>query len=92
MIRKLEWKLDKLVTKEYLETFFQVNKKDMNNFAGDIETLILECKITHARRVLGLPLNLHKILNKDDIETAFKKFITNKKNKSDVTKYHGMYT
>ena len=92
MIRKLEWKLDKLVTKEYLELFFTLNKKDMVHYAGDIETIILECKITHARRVLGLPLNQHRILNKEDIENAFKKFITNKKNKNDMSKYYGMYS
>jgi SpoVK/Ycf46/Vps4 family AAA+-type ATPase len=93
MIRKLGWKLDKSVTFEYLESFFQANKKEFNNYAGDIETVILECKITHARRVLGQPLNIHKILNKTDIESAFKKFITNKKsNKVDLTKLSGMYT
>jgi hypothetical protein len=93
MIRKLKWKLDKIVTKDYLESLFQTNKKDFNNYAGDIETVILECKITHARRVLGQSLSLHKILNKDDIESALKKFITNKKSKTtDLSKLGGMYT
>jgi SpoVK/Ycf46/Vps4 family AAA+-type ATPase len=93
MIRKLQWKLDKTVTKDYLESFFNTNKKDFNNYAGDIETVILECKITHARRVLGQPLFLHKIINKDDIESALKKFITNKKTKTiDLSKLGGMYS
>ena len=51
------------------------------DFGGDIETILLNCKLTHAKRVLGKPYVFHKIINKEDLLNAFEKFKSNKKTK-----------
>jgi SpoVK/Ycf46/Vps4 family AAA+-type ATPase len=82
-IKKLQWNLDEELSKEYLEQFFKTNKKDINNFGGDIETIIMNCKMTHAKRVIGKPV-LKKIINIADFTKAFDNFKTNKNKQKEL--------
>jgi len=91
-IRRMKWKLDPEVSATYLEEFFKKNKKDIPHFGGDIETIILNCKMTHAKRVIGKPNIYHKILNIDDIDKAFTKFKNNKKKEDTIDHLYSMYT
>ena len=81
-IKKIKWQLNNDLDREYLETFFKQNKDKFKNFGGDIETLVMNCKMTHATRVIGKSFVHKKIIIKDDFIKAFDKFNTNK-NKSD---------
>ncbi len=91
-IRRLKWKLHPEVSIDYLENFFKKNKKDFPHFGGDIETVILNCKMSHAKRVIGKPNIYHKILTIDDINNAFDKFKQNKKKEENINHLHSMYT
>ncbi|MBA42718.1 MAG: hypothetical protein CMF62_01770 [Magnetococcales bacterium] len=69
-------KYDKDITKFFIE-----NISYFPHFGGDIESLFLNCKIYHGRRVLFLDQNKKKILTLLDIEKGFETFITNRKYK-----------
>ena len=84
-IRKLGWKLDREVSQDYLESFFKTNKEQLNNFGGDIETIILNCKMTHAKRIMGKPYYNKRIITKDDFSKAFDKFKNNKNKKEELS-------
>jgi len=90
-IRRMKWFLDTEVTAEFLEEFFKKNKKELPHFGGDIETILLNCKMAHAKRVLGKPYIYHKIINKDDINIAYDRFKQNKKKKEDLSHLNMMY-
>jgi len=63
--------------------FFRDNKKYFKAFGGDVETLFLNCKIIHAKRVLFLDKQHKKILTFDDLEKGFKNFVDQRKYKKD---------
>lgn len=71
---------------------FRKYREYFPNCGGDIETLFLQCKIVHSRR---MPEN-RKTLNYDDIENGFKQFIANRKydegKKGKKQQYVPMYT
>ena len=81
-IRKIKWKLEKELSKEYLNNFFKQEKDKFKNFGGDIETVIMNCKMIHAKRVLGKSSKYKKILSIEDLQNAFKKFVISKKEES----------
>ena len=83
-IKKIGWKLDTEVSQEYLENFFKINKEQIKNFGGDIETILLNCKMTHAKRIISEPYYNKKILSKDDFIKAFEKFKLNKVQKEEL--------
>jgi hypothetical protein len=56
--------------------FFKLNIKHFPNFGGDIETLILKCKIAHSKRILFLHEKFKKKLNLSDIYNGFNNFIS----------------
>lgn len=75
-LRKTEWKFegqleedieeqDRLM--EILVDFFDKNISYFPHFGGDVETFVMKCKISHARRVLTKPAEIHKILTMDDL-------------------------
>ena len=67
---------------ELLE-FFNDNKGNFPNYGGDIETLFLNCKIAHCRKI-ELSNNIaNKILSLDDIKEGFKMFASSRKNTDD---------
>ncbi len=70
-----DWELD--LSKEELkklESIFITNKKKFPHFGGDIETLLLNCKIYHARRVLFLDSSHRKKLTMEDITYGINNF------------------
>jgi hypothetical protein len=69
-----------------LTKFFKDNIKYFPHFGGDIESLFLNCKIYHGRRVLFLNSDHKKILTLVDIEKGFEKFISNRKYKKEDNK------
>jgi len=73
---KLEnWYLD--IDDDELMTFFRNNKDKFPHYGGDIETLFLQCKIAHGKR---MPEN-KKYLSFSDIELGFNNFVSNRKHK-----------
>jgi len=70
MVNNLGWevKLDKLDT-----SFFKENYSSFTNMAGDIETLLFNCKIAHGKRVFCKPKEKKKITI-TDIKEGFKIF------------------
>lgn len=64
---------------EQLTKFFKNNHKLFPNYGGDIETLILNCKIAHGRRALFREKNMRKYLSYEDIESGLKRFLTERK-------------
>ena len=79
-IKKINWRLNQDINREYLENFFKQNKDKLKNFGGDIETLVMNCKMTHASRVIGKNYKNKKIINRNDLDEAYKKYNLNKKN------------
>jgi hypothetical protein len=64
-----------------LKSFFSMNMEYFPHFGGDIETLFLNCKIAHGRRVLFKDPSVRKILTIHDIEIAFEIFVSNRRYK-----------
>jgi SpoVK/Ycf46/Vps4 family AAA+-type ATPase len=82
-IQKIKWKLHMDLNRNYLDDFFKNNKEKFKNYGGDIETLVMHCKMTHASRIIGKNYAHKKIIIKDDFIKAFYKFNTTK-NKLDT--------
>ncbi len=61
-----------------LQKFFHNNINHFKHFGGDIETLLLNCKIHHGRRVMFDPTQ-RKILSLDDINNGLQTFVANRK-------------
>ena len=70
MVKNLGWevKLDDIESK-----FFKENYESFKNMAGDIETLLFNCKIAHGKRVFCKP-NEKKKITLQDIKEGFKMF------------------
>jgi len=79
MVNNLGWevKLDNLDT-----SFFKENYSSFTNMAGDIETLLFNCKIAHGKRVFCKPKEKKKITI-TDIKEGFKIFNENRGNNED---------
>lgn len=88
-IKMADWKLEDNITKK-LDIFFDNNKDNFPNYGGDMETLFLNCKITHCKRVLFEKPDKRRILNMDDIESGFENYIKNR-GKNDNGLYKNMY-
>ena len=86
-IKKINWKLNNDINRNYLESFFKENKEKFKNFGGDIETLVMNCKMTHASRVIGKSYIHKKIIIKDDFIKAYDKFNINKNKTDDNYEY-----
>jgi SpoVK/Ycf46/Vps4 family AAA+-type ATPase len=78
----MEWKFSQNIIQnnELLTNFIDKHKDSFSNFGGDIDNLILNCKIVHGRRVFGKNKDIQKILTMDDINSGFDRFVKNKKN------------
>ena len=70
MVKNLGWevKLDDIESK-----FFKENYESFKNMAGDIETLLFNCKIAHGKRGFCKP-NEKKKITLQDIKEGFKMF------------------
>lgn len=58
---------------------FKKYKHLMVNQAGDVESLLLNCKILHGRRVIFLDNSHKKVLTLHDVETGFETLIKHRK-------------
>jgi SpoVK/Ycf46/Vps4 family AAA+-type ATPase len=76
-----------------LREFFKDNHEMFPNFGGDIETLVLNVKIEHAKRVYCLEEKDRKKVTLTDVKNAFQHYKTNKvvKPKDDRTSAEMMY-
>jgi SpoVK/Ycf46/Vps4 family AAA+-type ATPase len=80
-INEINWKLDKNLTISEIEKFIEKNKKNFENFGGDIENFLLNIKIKHSLRVFGKNPNLKKNINIDDIKNGFDTYVKSKQDK-----------
>jgi hypothetical protein len=70
MVKKLGWTINE---KDIKTKFFEENYSNFKNMAGDMETLLFNCKIAHGKRVFCKPKE-KKILTLEDIKNGFKRF------------------
>lgn len=78
-LKDSRWKVDdKELDLGYLTTFFDKNKEKFIHYGGDIETLIVDCKFMHSRRMVGKHPKFRKIITKTDIERGLDKFVKNR--------------
>lgn len=76
-----KWVYDDSDTK--LKDFFIKNYLKFPRYGGDMETLFLQTKIVHSRRVFMKNPNLKKKIKLLDIEAAMKNFTVHRKDKED---------
>jgi len=69
-------------SKDELNAFFKKNEKEFPRFGGDMETLFLKTKITHARRIFFKNDLERKKITIDDIKKAFENFYEHRKSKN----------
>ena len=74
MVKEINWELEE---SNKIDKFFEKNHKHFKNMAGDMETLLFNCKITHSKRVFGND-EIKKKLNTEDLENGFKNFVNNR--------------
>jgi len=77
-IDNAKWKLHEDIDTKWLDIFFGNNLKHMPYFGGDIDTLILNCKTVHGRRVFGKDPELRKIITIEDINNGYSKYLESK--------------
>ena len=77
-IKDSNWKIDENIKTEWLDQFINKNKEEFVHYGGDIDTLLLNCKTVHGRRIFGKNKKYRKIITKDDIINGFKKFKNSK--------------
>lgn len=73
------WDLSQDLDKKELLKFFNENYDCFRNFGGDIETLLLNCKIVHCRRTLFIKPEDRKILTIEDICGGLDNFTKHRK-------------
>jgi hypothetical protein len=65
--------------KDEFAKFFKDNKDHFPHYGGDMETLLLNCKISHSNRVVGKHPKNRKKLTKEDIHKGFDRFMEYKR-------------
>ena len=73
-----------------LNIFFKENYDDFKYFGGDIEKLISEIKYSQSFRTFNDNIN-NDIIIYEDLNDAFKNFISNKKDRKSDGPPFGMY-
>jgi hypothetical protein len=81
-VKLSDWKIEES-SKPKLKDLFKKNRRHFPNFGGDIETFLLNCKVTHGKRVMHLTNEHKKILTIADLELGIKSLITNRNHDSD---------
>lgn len=84
------WFLDESLGNGILGNFIENKKNSFVNHGGDVDTLILNAKISHGRRVFGKKNNLKKIISLDDIKKGFDRMLQTRQ--VDNSKIEMMYT
>ena len=70
---------------EKLNNFFEENMKYFPHYGGDVETLFLNCKIVHSKRVI-LSSSEKKLLTIKDIKKGFESYLLDRRYKEDELK------
>lgn len=70
MVKAKDWEVE--VSEEELFDIFEKNYETMENQAGDIETLVFNCKLEHSQRVFCLEEIDRNKINNTDIENGLK--------------------
>jgi hypothetical protein len=88
------WSFDSSITDKLtcLETFIDERKDNFENFGGDIDSLILNTKIVHGRRIFGKDPKLRKKLIMEDIIAGYERMLKNKNKKENIFEFSHMYT
>lgn len=76
---------------EELLKFFTRHKESFPHFGGDMETLFLNCKIHHGKRVLFSDPSIRRVLTQYDIKAGFDTFVDNRKYAPKSDAYSHMY-
>jgi SpoVK/Ycf46/Vps4 family AAA+-type ATPase len=77
LIKKIidsDWTIDPNI-KSWLYTFIDTHIDNFPNFAGDIDTLLLNTKTCHGRRIFGKDPSIKKIITKTDVLLGYDKYI-----------------
>lgn len=85
-IYEIEWSISKEITKEW----FNDKIEHFKFYGRDVELLVSNIKIAHAKRIFGLENPIKKYITKDDLDNGFKKM--SKKSKESKEDYTNMYT
>ena len=87
-INKLnKWEADSsLKDKLFQDSFLKDKTKHFPHYAGDIETLLLNVKISHCKRVFGKDKSIHHIITYHDLKTGYKRYINQKYSYSEQEK------
>ena len=82
---------DEMLESNEMEDFFKENKDSFPDFGGDMETLLLNCKITHSNRIFGKHPKYRKKINKEDIKNGLERFLLHRQIKKDDQYKYFMY-
>jgi SpoVK/Ycf46/Vps4 family AAA+-type ATPase len=58
--------------------FFSSRMESFPNFAGDVETLLLNIKIAHARRTFGKEVTEQKSITRGDVELGYSRYLAHR--------------
>ena len=86
MVEDDDWKLCK--NRPLQLKFFKENMSYFKNFGRDMQRLWQLTKMSHSKRVFGKDINLRSFINQEDLENAFKMFVSEDeiKNKNRMSK------
>ena len=87
-IRKLDnWSCENMLEETLLkEGFLRDKMKYFPHFAGDVETWLLNIKISHCKRVFGKAMEVQRRLTRSDIEAGYKRYVDQKFNNDEQRK------
>lgn len=81
--RLARWHLTEAAQRFLLdERFLESRMAHFPHFAGDIETLLLNIKISHCKRVFGKEEVLQRQIEPDDVRAGFERFLVQKQDDS----------
>jgi hypothetical protein len=69
-------------SKDEIIKLITINKEYFPNYAGDIETFVLYCKISHSRRII-FEKTKRNVINFDDVKIGLELFVSNRKPNKD---------
>jgi len=90
-INNCKWKLDVKINNIWISNFIDKNIEHFPYYGGDIDTLLLNCKTVHGRRIFGKCPTLRKIITKEDILNGFDKYLESKQKNKKNNILHNMY-
>lgn len=86
-VEEKNWVLDENIT----STFFEDNYKLFKYTGGDMETLLLKCKIITSLTNFYNNEQTNKIINKENLDNALQEFKSNKIKDDDFNKYKHLF-